>query len=407
MDLVTLKNQTEHISEVESRQVTLTNGAKGLRKLVNLERKAVTFEADFVKTLMEDRGLTYWPGAENYTLRFIASTDAEDRDRDVIHQEGWLLDDYRQNSVVLWSHRMGDPPIGRSLREEIYADASLVEAGQTRKLLIMDEIGVTPGIYPFADAVWEMAKAGFVTAGSVGFIPLKIADRMEQDADGTSRWTGGFDLLENELLEHSLCSVPCNQEALQLAADMRLGKSLVENVFEKPTDDQVKWVLSHAPARRTIVRIVTPDAKSLESVLARRGDDLTAAFEKATGAEDGKCDDISEAFIELIPTSEDEKRVKGLAVLSILSDIRQFGEELMAAIDDLKEEVEGPKAVNEDDDVDPILGGIASLIDEDDTTARAVNPPDHGKSDDDASEGLYGEDPEVKRLLASLVGEEE
>ena len=47
-------------------------------------------------------------------LVFVASTGEVDRHGDTVAPEGWRLDAYRDNPVVLWAHDYGEPAIGRA-----------------------------------------------------------------------------------------------------------------------------------------------------------------------------------------------------------------------------------------------------------------------------------------------------
>jgi len=46
---------------------------------------------------------------EAKTVDFVVSTEDVDRDGDIIRSEGWELDAFRQNPVVLWAHQHGIP----------------------------------------------------------------------------------------------------------------------------------------------------------------------------------------------------------------------------------------------------------------------------------------------------------
>ena len=48
-------------------------------------------------------------------LTLQASHESEDRAGDVIRAEGWELDNYRLNPVVLWAHRHDLLPVGKSV----------------------------------------------------------------------------------------------------------------------------------------------------------------------------------------------------------------------------------------------------------------------------------------------------
>lgn len=137
------------------------------------------------------------PSSSERTARFVLSTRNADRVGDTIDPAGWKLDNYRNNPVVLWGHDQHSPPIGKA--ENIGIDA------QGR--LVADIRFASASEYPFADTIYQLVRGGFVNAGSVGFKPL----RWEINADG------GLDFKEQELLEYSIVTVPCNPGALAQA----------------------------------------------------------------------------------------------------------------------------------------------------------------------------------------------
>lgn len=139
------------------------------------------------------------------TLRWTISTEAVDRERDVISLKGWDLKNFRRNPVVLWGHDASLLPIGRALDvgvedNALKASVQFVPAG-------MPEIG------QFAEAVYRLACDGFLKATSVGFRPLKWA-YTEDKSRGADDWFPGIDFLEQELVELSVVTVPANADAL-------------------------------------------------------------------------------------------------------------------------------------------------------------------------------------------------
>ena len=46
----------------------------------------------------------------------VASTEDEDRDKDIIRQDGWDLKNFKKNPVVPWSHNYWDVPVAKSLK---------------------------------------------------------------------------------------------------------------------------------------------------------------------------------------------------------------------------------------------------------------------------------------------------
>ncbi|MAH50241.1 hypothetical protein CMI37_30755 [Candidatus Pacearchaeota archaeon] len=138
------------------------------------------------------------------TLEITGSTEAQDRDGDVIRVSGWDLKHFRKNPVFLWAHDYGSPPIGRAV--EVRKD---VGAGKlTFKIEFADK-----ETFPFADTIFRLFKGGFLHATSVGFIP-KDADPV-LDAEGNP--TIGKLFKKQELLELSAVPVPSNPEALLAA----------------------------------------------------------------------------------------------------------------------------------------------------------------------------------------------
>jgi len=131
------------------------------------------------------------------TLIFTISSPAVDRMGDTIAVDGWKLESFRKNPVVLWAHDSSSLPVAK-------ANKVWIEDGKLKA-----EAEFTPaGMARFNDTVFEMYKQGFLSATSVGFAPLKYAFT----EDPQRRY--GIDFIEQELLEFSAVPVPANAEAL-------------------------------------------------------------------------------------------------------------------------------------------------------------------------------------------------
>lgn len=140
-------------------------------------------------------------------LAFKISTDAVDREGDVVRQEGWDFTHYLNNPVVLWGHdaRRFSSLIGRCV------DLSTA-AGITRATVEFAPADV-PVVGQMAEGVYQMCDKGFIHATSVGFRPLEW-EFTDDKARGADDWWPGVDFLRQELLEFSICSIPANPEAL-------------------------------------------------------------------------------------------------------------------------------------------------------------------------------------------------
>jgi HK97 family phage prohead protease len=148
---------------------------------------------------------------ESRVIRFVASDETIDRAGDVIKADGWKFENYLKNPVFLWSHERDLLPIGKA-----------VEVAVENGALVMSIEFATAEHNPQAEQVYRLYKDGFLSAVSVGFLPIRW-----EFVDDESR-NLGIDFIEQELLELSAVTVPCNPNALM--------------------DEQPKAAPKHAPA---------------------------------------------------------------------------------------------------------------------------------------------------------------
>lgn len=134
------------------------------------------------------------PGRETQEiLTFRASIESKDRAGDVIRADGWELDSYRRNPVILWTHRHDLLPVGRSLEVWVERDS----------LMATVEFAPTE----FGQQVKRLFQEGFLSGVSVGFRALKTSPAVGSGQLGTV-----FE--QQELLEISAAPVPMHPEAL-------------------------------------------------------------------------------------------------------------------------------------------------------------------------------------------------
>ena len=148
------------------------------------------------KSLVIDKGPI---DEDKRTVEATISTGFIDRDGDWIDQEGWDLERFKANPVVLWSHDREALPIAKAV------DIGVVGKGNRARLKSTAEFE----LHPFADAVFNLVKNGTINATSVGFIP-----RAWNFVDEENRSTFSIDIYKAELLEWSFVPVPANPEAL-------------------------------------------------------------------------------------------------------------------------------------------------------------------------------------------------
>ena len=152
------------------------------------------------------------PGAPDGLMFFVASTDKEDRDGDVIVQTGWDFKDFDNNPVFLYQHKGTMMPIGKIPYREIVTDPSYF-----RSVEIDANEGLVIGVeYDDEDELAMKVKGkyerGFMNAVSVGFRALEPP----QFRDSESNPWGGYLFTRCALLEVSAVTIPSNTGALML-----------------------------------------------------------------------------------------------------------------------------------------------------------------------------------------------
>jgi len=152
----------------------------------------------------------------------LISTEAVDRDGDIVVADGADIKNYMKNPVVLWAHDYRSLPVAKALKIEV-----------------MERIGIKatfqfpePGTSEQADAVRKLWAGGFLNATSIGFIPKEWENREgDEDADD---YLYPMKINKWELLEFSIVPVPANQEALRLGAKLMGMKLQGRNEIPKP-----------------------------------------------------------------------------------------------------------------------------------------------------------------------------
>ena len=130
------------------------------------------------------------------------STKRVDSYRDTVDPDGWALEDYARNPVVLFAHKADALPVGRDM-------GAWIEKGVALK-------GVTrftaPDLYAFGATVGKLVAAGVLNATSVGFEPLEFEPSEERSTEDS--WLPAFDFKRQALREYSIVPVPANMDAL-------------------------------------------------------------------------------------------------------------------------------------------------------------------------------------------------
>ncbi len=140
----------------------------------------------------------------NNTFTAVASTATVDRHGEIVSPEGWDLENFKKNPVLLWSHDHTIPAIGKATK--VWVEGF----GAQAKLMFS---GVWQTVTEEGKAAAQLVADGILNSFSVGFIPTEMM---------------GNTYTEQELLEISLVNVPANPDAMMLAY-----KSLKDNGFNE------------------------------------------------------------------------------------------------------------------------------------------------------------------------------
>ncbi len=140
--------------------------------------------------------------ATTNTFTAVASTATVDRHGEIVSPDGWNLENFKSNPVLLWSHDHTIPAIGKATN--VWVDG----IGEHAKLKFT---GVWQTVTNEGKAAAQLVADGILNSFSVGFIPKEMV---------------GNTYTEQELLEISLVNVPANPDAMVLAY-----KSLKDNGF--------------------------------------------------------------------------------------------------------------------------------------------------------------------------------
>lgn len=162
---------------------------------------------------------------EARSAKFVMSSEAPDRDKDIINQAGLDITEFMKNPQGLMFHNSRSWPIGT------WSDVVKVNGRPKRTegvLTLMKE-----GEEPDADRAAKHIAAGTLRAVSIGFIPKRLQRRPKEEDAGEWSWPG-YEILESEMVECSIVPVPAQPAALVKSADGDdvLARELLEYVLD-------------------------------------------------------------------------------------------------------------------------------------------------------------------------------
>lgn len=148
-------------------------------------------------------------------FKIIITTQDEDRMGDKVAEDGWDMEHYLKNPVVLWGHDYHQMPVGITLTLE-----------KTEQGWVAEGFFAPEDANPKAQQLRRLYDLGLLNAASVGFIPKRF-DEKDRSL-----------ILEQELLEWSFVSVPANAHALNLlkSKDLDAEELMTKGFLTKEED---------------------------------------------------------------------------------------------------------------------------------------------------------------------------
>lgn len=172
--------------------------------------KRVIKEGEKVRALLTvKQGASIEDILETRVIPFMGTTDAEDRDTDIVEPGGGDFAAFAKNPVFLWCHNNREPPLGNVTRIEAQDNGLLMPVKfndpEDSEFRMSDGTLVLSDHAKFGEHVFRLYAHKIMNAVSIGFIPKVWEER--------DHWS--FVFKEWEMLELSGCPVPANPEALQ------------------------------------------------------------------------------------------------------------------------------------------------------------------------------------------------
>lgn len=175
-----------------------------------------------VQAYCKAAGVEYRPGDENHIVRYIASSQAVDRESDIMVMAGGDFALFKTNPVFIWAHDLYEIPLGTVINLEVQGEQLVADV-------------LYHCITEVSQDICAMALAGHIKAVSIGFrgLPGGVKFPDEETRQALGMRPGGLIFERWELHELSQCPVGMNQEALQVRSLNKKTIALLKG--ENPT----------------------------------------------------------------------------------------------------------------------------------------------------------------------------
>jgi HK97 family phage prohead protease len=261
----------------------------------------------------------------------LITTDALDRDAEVLLPKGIVTDEWHKNRQVLWTHDYHGLPVGKGQWIK----------RQPRGLLAKFE----PAPTEMGEQVYELYKKGFLKAFSIGFVPIEWREPTEKDIKAHPEWAGVKRIYTKvELLEFSAVPIPSNRDALVQAVGKGLvvPKELQEALGDIPPKAEVKDAIATMTAEPEEDADTTtgepppmPEIKEPEIVAEQEASKAVEEAERAAREKEIEC----ERYRGIIRRQEAELATQG-RLLRLEKDARLKAQKLVELQLELRQQAE-------------------------------------------------------------------
>lgn len=173
-------------------------------------------------------------------FRFIISSDTVDRVGDIVRQNWTNLRDIARRGLPALSWHDHTSVVGRWFNFNITKDG--------KKNVTIADLELLPReVNETMQTLWALAERGWL-AVSIGFKPIKY-EPLDEDNP-----YGGYDLIENELLETSLVAVGANPDALPYAKSYGIVQDVPVQSFAEVYGAKSQRTIVHAASGETVKR---------------------------------------------------------------------------------------------------------------------------------------------------------
>jgi hypothetical protein len=179
-------------------------------------------------------------------VEYVASDETIDSYGEVIRAKGWKFDRFQKNAPFVDSHQYDkvDCLLGSVIDFKI--DGS--------RLIETVQWAIDVPSNTRARIGWDMTRAGYLKAVSVGFIPIRVVSRWDQDKTGWQQQLSELGLheeygvravyVEHQQIELSAVIVPANPNAL-----VNVGRAFKEGVIREADLEVLAQSLSVRPLK--------------------------------------------------------------------------------------------------------------------------------------------------------------